>query len=1233
MILLVRLSRYVRGILLIFVLLLAGILSTARMLLPGISEYRAGIVSSISASIGKPIVMDGMAAGLNGIHPEVVLKGLKIIDPVDRKVLFRFDQLRAGLNVKEFLLTGNFQPRWVTIRGARLSVRRKLDGSIRVAGFDSGEEMPKWIFEDGHFELLDSEVDWQDVKHPDAGLHFSSADIRLLNADRRHKVAVDVDLPFDYGESLSIRMDFQGDLLLKGCCTGRIYVQGRDIRYAKLLEGLSPEGYRVVQGFGAFRLWSSWEKSVLASLAGEVDFEEGKLSHGSTGSEISEAATDLRHMSGGFHWIRQDQGWYLSVRRLALDLKGVAWPFTDIGLKRTFEPAGTSNLYLSSSYLKLDDLRQILTDLQVPAPARRQALLDTAPSGEIFDLKLTYSTKPGDEPRWFVCGRFENIGFRARQFYPGAKNLSGNLCGDRNNGRLQLAANQAEIELPKVFRNPIDLTLLEGEFLWHRDGLAWNIRSESIKTVNPVLAAETRMLLQIPLGEGEPFLDLQAAFANVDAASAHRYLPVSVLKKPLVEWLDAAFVSGTVSHGGTLFRGPVTAFPFRGGEGVFETLFYTQDVVLSYHPEWPVLHTEVAEVRFFQAGMSIRGERASLSGTRVEDVRADSANFEFDDYLKITGRAAGTLEQSIKFLKSTPLGPLYRPLLEYVSIRGDNRIDLELKVPIAPRVDDFIVNGTAALKKARLNAFGMQMDRISGTLDFSGDGIQGTGIRGELLDRPVRIEMSDNDRGLAVQIKGSVGLDSLAGRYPSGFWEYFDGESDYSMDLQIPKLGEKPFADIDLHSDLLGIAIKLPEPLGKQSTVPRSFNLKTHLESGREIPLDLAVGGTGFAQLKLAKTNEGFDLEQGVIKLGRVSEAQAAKNGLSFFAVLDRVDLRPWNDFRAALNRNAIPDTADLNLVDVQIAELIVEDADLGPFTLKMHRDRGVWDGMTESRIASGHFTGKTGDRNASGLNLDFEYLRIPEQDDLLQKTPKQKVHFDPGDIADLNIRAGHFYWKTVDYGTLEVRTTRQPHGMKIDRLNLRGNGLDLNLSGFWTASGSADRTFIAGNMSIDNLGQFLTGLGKSDVIRDSNVSSSVMLKWNDPLYDLNFETLSGNARVEFGAGRLLTVEPGIGRLFGLFNLDGLKNLLLLDFSKLFGQGLAFEGVESAFLLTGGHATIKRLIIDAVPAVISVAGEIDLVREQFDDVVTVVPKGVVAAGASMLLTQELPGTAVDGLIN
>ena len=108
-------------------------------------------------------------------------------------------------------------------------------------------------------------------------------------------------------------------------------------------------------------------------------------------------------------------------------------------------------------------------------------------------------------------------------------------------------------------------------------------------------------------------------------------------------------------------------------------------------------------------------------------------------------------------------------------------------------------------------------------------------------------------------------------------------------------------------------------------------------------------------------------------------------------------------------------------------------------------------------------------------------------------------------------------------------------------------------------------------------------------------------------------------------------MEPGIGRLFGLFNLDGLKNLLLLDFGDLFGRGLAFEDGKCAFRVSRGLVKINRLLVNALPAKIIVAGEVDLVKEQLDDIVTVVPRGVIA-GASILF-DRLQGNRSREVIN
>ena len=89
-----RIVYSLRAALVVLLLMLALGISAVRLFLPQIAHYKTRIVSSISLSIGKPIEIDNMKGSMNGFRPEVVISGLRILDPDSRKTLLRFEQLR-----------------------------------------------------------------------------------------------------------------------------------------------------------------------------------------------------------------------------------------------------------------------------------------------------------------------------------------------------------------------------------------------------------------------------------------------------------------------------------------------------------------------------------------------------------------------------------------------------------------------------------------------------------------------------------------------------------------------------------------------------------------------------------------------------------------------------------------------------------------------------------------------------------------------------------------------------------------------------------------------------------------------------------------------------------------------------------------------------------------------------------------------------------------------------------
>jgi uncharacterized protein YhdP len=103
-------------------------------------------------------------------------------------------------------------------------------------------------------------------------------------------------------------------------------------------------------------------------------------------------------------------------------------------------------------------------------------------------------------------------------------------------------------------------------------------------------------------------------------------------------------------------------------------------------------------------------------------------------------------------------------------------------------------------------------------------------------------------------------------------------------------------------------------------------------------------------------------------------------------------------------------------------------------------------------------------------------------------------------------------------------------------------------------------------------------------------------------------------------------VEPGVGRLLGILNLNALQRRLAMDFSDLYATGLAFESMRGRVRLINGKADFNDFTIDGPSSRIIISGLNDLVGERFDQAVIVEPK----LGSSVALASAFAGGPVVG---
>jgi uncharacterized protein YhdP len=158
-----------------------------------------------------------------------------------------------------------------------------------------------------------------------------------------------------------------------------------------------------------------------------------------------------------------------------------------------------------------------------------------------------------------------------------------------------------------------------------------------------------------------------------------------------------------------------------------------------------------------------------------------------------------------------------------------------------------------------------------------------------------------------------------------------------------------------------------------------------------------------------------------------------------------------------------------------------------------------------------------------------------------------------------------------------------------------------------------------------------MDALGFSGLIDGGSTKATIDASWFGPPSAFALPKLDGTLAIDVAEGRILDVEPGAGRIFGLFSLTEIPRRLSLDFSDFFQSGLGFNSIKGTFRLAGGNAYTDGLRIDSPAAEIIVSGRTGLRTRDYDQLMDVRAR----AGATLPIVGALaagPVGAAAGLV-
>jgi uncharacterized protein YhdP len=235
-------------------------------------------------------------------------------------------------------------------------------------------------------------------------------------------------------------------------------------------------------------------------------------------------------------------------------------------------------------------------------------------------------------------------------------------------------------------------------------------------------------------------------------------------------------------------------------------------------------------------------------------------------------------------------------------------------------------------------------------------------------------------------------------------------------------------------------------------------------------------------------------------------------------------------------------------------------------------------------------------------IEADLDYLFVAESH------VSGAAHVDPRDLPALRVRAKDFRYDPRRFGALTLDTAKVTNGLRFDQLVVKPEATQVVAQGGWYVDGAQHTSRLQFNLTSSNIGKSLQALGYSGAIRDGTGTAKLDVSWPGPLLQVDTAHLKGSVSLHAENGRLLELDPGGGRVFGLLSLQTLPRRLTLDFSDVFAKGFSFDQINGNFVIDAGEAYTNDLFLEGPAAHIDVAGRAGLAAQDYDQIVTVTPK-------------------------
>lgn len=1250
-----------------------------RIMVPSVPAYRQELQNWLSVYLGHKVKIENLAVKLNGLDLIIRINEAQILAKDNKTTMFQLQDLRVSVDLIKAITELKVEPETIDLIGLDLSIERDINGKFVLQGLSGFEE----VFVDnsqtgkvkkgtGTFidklsgiktsvRIIDSSLLYRDAMTGKV-LLANRINLILGRDNEGPTLSGAIQLPGELGDRLRFYSKLtkrQSSSLIPSV---EFYLQGARMKLHNwpVISEFKNRPHPVA-GDIDFQFWGEFDSQEVREIQGRILGREVEVE--AIGINGIKRNLKLDKVDGDFAFISGVYGWKLDAANLQMVKNDNVWgvkeisAWTHVGDTVEQRDIGVSfkNLQFNDSYEFVAMIPGI--DENIKQKIKSAALSANLEKGVVFVSleKENLQSIAAD----ITIEEF-SIGSGAKRFY--STGIDYRILATDKQGLLRVSSESGAgvFAAGDLFRKPFKIKTIEGDVSWNIDEGQLALHSYGIDLLNQDISAKVRFDYN-GFKDSLGVLDLQANINKGDATSAPNFYPAKIMNSQLLHWLDNAFLTGEIVGGKALVYGELNNFPYNNKNGIFEIDAIAKNVDLNFHPAWDNINQAAARLLFHNDGMDI----SFIDGKIGKTVQLDSGYARIDHFrrspLQVKAEVHGDGNDYLSFLKSSPIEFAQSESFAKMAIKGETALDLDLEIPLVMgRVSDAKVNGVLDFTNVEFNLreTSIIVDDINGIARFNQLGAIDSNLSAKLFNEDLKLNIYGKKNRVAgvdtiINAEALVYLiDVVDPKFHSNL-EVINGKSSWDVTVKLPNSLAAPNdrgLNITAKSDLVGTTILLPQPTAKISVLTKkNAEFSVSYMDGNEVDLTAKIDNVGSAKVRFADDTFA-KMERGQILLGSPNAKIPNTKGLQVYGALKTFNVDQW---KRSLERLVKPEKSSIlseefefSDIKVDIDKLTVANRDFKEITTKLYKKPSAWRIELTSDRVNGWLLASKQNNSIKKIKGVFESLDIQStienkniidsktastsQTELKHQSELQHqtelVEISPQEIPALDFVIKKMYVDGKELGSVNFISSPIDAGMQFERIDIEGDILSMKANGSWLKSDKAgERTHFQANMTSNNVGAVFDVAGKKGQIKKGDGKANYDIYWHGSPWEVDISSIEGTIDYEVSNGQLLQIEPGFGRMIGIFSIEALWRRMTFDFRDIFSEGFAFDLMKGSVEAKDGNAFINNFQLKGVAATIDMEGRIGLRDKDLDQRVTMTPK---ASSALPLVGGLAAGTGV-----